>query len=114
VQAGAWNVGATSGADFSQWAGSEPQQKACAVIHELSRRYWDLRRDGSRHEVTGGSALARARDLILESETSCFLFWGDAWIPHLYVRTAAAQRALEEVEQSRKEARAAERDASDA
>jgi hypothetical protein len=114
VQAGAWNVGATSGADFRQWAGSEPQQKACAVIHELSRRYWDLRRDGKRLDATGRAALARARDLILESETSCFLFWGDAWIPHLYARTAPAQRALEEVEQSHKDARAGEQDATDA
>ena len=45
-----------------------------------------------------GAALARARTLILEAETSCFLFWGDAWIPHLHERTVPAQQALEEAE----------------
>ena len=99
VQTGAWNVGSTSGADFSQWSGSESQQKAGRVIHDLSRRYWDLLRRRDRLGERGRGALERARTLILEAETSCFLFWGDAWIPHLYERTVPAQRELEQAEQ---------------
>ncbi|MEA3278519.1 MAG: glycoside hydrolase family 57 [Pseudomonadota bacterium] len=99
VQTGAWNVGSTSGYDFSQWAGSESQRKAAAVIQDLSRRYWDLRRRESELGEAGRRALSRARSLILEAQTSCFLFWGDAWIPQLYERTVPAQRELEHAEQ---------------
>jgi alpha-amylase/alpha-mannosidase (GH57 family) len=99
VQTGAWNVGSTSGADFSQWAGTESQRKAGAAIQELSRRYWGLRRRSGLLDETGRALLERARTLILESETSCFLFWGEAWIPNLYERTVPAQRVLDRVEQ---------------
>jgi alpha-amylase/alpha-mannosidase (GH57 family) len=102
VQTGAWNVGSTSGADFSQWAGSESQRKAVAVIDDLSRRYWDLRRSADRLGVAGRDALEQARRLTLEAETSCFLFWGDAWIAHLYERTVPAGQALERAESSLK------------
>ena len=51
----------------------------------------------------------RARDLILEAETSCFLFWGDAWIPHLYERTVPAQRELAQAEQELAAARSRDR-----
>jgi hypothetical protein len=46
----------------------------------------------------GRQALARARALMLEAQTSCFLFWGDAWIPHLYKRTVPADRDLAQAE----------------
>jgi alpha-amylase/alpha-mannosidase (GH57 family) len=102
VQTGAWNVGSSSGTDFSQWAGSESQRKAVAVIDDLSRRYWDLRRSANRLGGAGREALEQARRLILEAETSCFLFWGDAWIPHLYERAVPAQQAMDRAESSLK------------
>jgi hypothetical protein len=95
VRTGAWNVGSTSGADFSQWAGSEAQRRAGAAVNQVSRRYWDLYRHAARLDADARSALAEARTLILEAETSCFLFWGDAWIPQLYARTEPAERALD-------------------
>jgi hypothetical protein len=99
VQTGAWNVGTTSGEDLSQWAGSESQRKAVGVVRDLSRRYWDLRRRELRLNRTAGEALAHARNLILEAETSCFLFWGDEWIPRLSERAVSAQRELDAAEQ---------------
>jgi alpha-amylase/alpha-mannosidase (GH57 family) len=98
VQTGAWNVGSTSGADFSQWAGSENQKEGVRVIHDLSQRYWGLRRRLTELGEDGGQALAQARSFILEAETSCFLFWGDSWIPHLFERAESAARALEHAE----------------
>ncbi len=95
VRTGAWNIGDTSGNDFSQWAGSETQRRAGATVGLASRRYWDLTRKARRLGAEAGAALAEARALILEAQTSCFLFWGDAWIPHLYARTEAANRALD-------------------
>lgn len=103
VQTGAWNIGGNAGRDLSQWAGSERQRSAVDAVSRLSARYWDLRRraDRSGVSVTAVSEdLDRSRRLILEAETSCFLFWGDAWIPHLYERTGPAERALAAVERA--------------
>jgi hypothetical protein len=98
VQTGAWNVGSTPADDFSRWMGSESQKKAASVVQDLSRRYWDIERRRNKLGQAGRRALARARALILESQTSCFLFWGDAWIPYLYQRTVPADRELTEAE----------------
>jgi hypothetical protein len=95
VQTGAWNVGATSGFDLSQWAGSEGQRRGAETVRTLSRRWWALRQAG-RSEP---DALARARRLVLEAETSCYLFWGDDWLPKLTLLTDAADRLIADMEQ---------------
>jgi alpha-amylase/alpha-mannosidase (GH57 family) len=99
VQTGAWNVGSTSGADFSQWVGSENQRNAARLVHDLSQRYWTLQRRQTEYGSAGREALAQARALILESETSCFLFWGDSWIHHLFERAELAREALDLADQ---------------
>jgi 4-alpha-glucanotransferase len=97
VQVGAWNVGSHSRLDFSLWAGSAAQRAAVEEVHRLSDRYWQLRaRLPAQAPVP--ESLERARRLILEAETSCFLFWGDAWIPHLYEHTRPAARELDALE----------------
>jgi len=98
VQPGSWNAGSTAGNNFDRWAGSQSQKKAAGHIQELSRRYWDIKRHQPRLGDEGLGALARARSLILESQTSCFLFWGDAWIPHLYERLLTAECELARAE----------------
>ena len=98
VRTGAWNVGNTSGYDFSQWAGSDTQRKAIDKIFEVSRRYWKLTKTSLPDQAR--RALGEARQVILESETSCFLFWGDAWVPKLYERTARVEELLDAVERT--------------
>lgn len=98
VQTGAWNVGSTSGYDFSQWAGSDKQRNAIEKTFSVSRRYWELAGRDMPSDARG--ILESARQIILESETSCFLFWGDAWIPKLYERTGRAEDMLNAVEQA--------------
>lgn len=109
VQTGAWNVASTSGVDFSQWNGSAAQKKGVTEVVEVSRRWWEAQRragkrsrpEAPRSEIPRSeieAKLDRARKLILEAETSCFLFWGDDWVPRLYERTGPARRLLEEVE----------------
>ena len=100
VRTGAWNVGSTSGYDFSQWAGSEAQRRAGEAVNQVSRRYWELHRQEGRLDSEARSTLAEARALILEAQTSCFLFWGDAWISQLYARTEPAERAMDRVAQA--------------
>jgi len=98
VQSGSWNAGSRVGSEFNRWTGSEAQQKAAGVIQDLSRRYWDIKRRQTDLGEPGRQALTAARTLILEAQTSCFLFWGDAWLPHLYKRTVAADRNLAQAE----------------
>lgn len=98
VQTGAWNVGSTSGEDLSQWAGSERQCEAVAEVARLSARYWQLVRGPAAAAARCVEPLSRARRLILEAETSCFLFWGDSWIPYLHARTHDASLALDEAD----------------
>ncbi len=98
VQTGAWNVGSTSGYDFAQWAGSESQRRAVEAIRDLSRRYHEARSRTKRPSVKAREQLAVVHKLLREAETSCFLFWGDSWIPHHYERTEPAHRLLDELE----------------
>jgi hypothetical protein len=97
VQTGAWNVGSTSGYDFSQWSGSEARRQALEKIKELSARYWQLRKARRKLSATEREDLEKARHLILESETSCFLFWGDSWVPKLYDRSRVAEEHLKKI-----------------
>jgi hypothetical protein len=95
VQTGAWNVGSTSGFDLSQWAGSPGQRRGVETVSELSRRWWAL------HDARKAppERLERARRLVLEAETSCYLFWGDDWLPKLAVLTDAAAALMAPMEE---------------
>ena len=98
VQTGAWNVASTSGFDLSQWAGTPAQKKALDEIWQLSSAYQEILRsfDPARRRSLEGQ-LRTARESILKAETSCYLFWGDSWIPKLYEQTGIAHRLLEEI-----------------
>ena len=80
VATGAWNVASTSGYDFSQWNGSLSQKKAVERLFEASKNYWQK----AAKQTSPSETLNRARRILLEAETSCYLFWGDAWLPQLH------------------------------
>ncbi len=97
VRTGAWNVGTTSGYDFSQWAGSATQRKAVEEIWQVRRMYGEISKAlASGRAGAVEPTLRRARESILRAETSCFLFWGESWIPKLYEETGVARQLLEE------------------
>ncbi|EAZ93642.1 polysaccharide deacetylase family protein [Crocosphaera chwakensis] len=100
VRTGAWNVGTTSGFDFSQWAGSEQQKEGAETIRQVSQRYWQLSESEAQLSEEDKKTLKDARELILEGETSCFLFWGDDWVPKLYERTEPALTLLNKLQGS--------------
>jgi alpha-amylase/alpha-mannosidase (GH57 family) len=93
VQTGAWNVASTSGYDFSQWNGSESQKRAIEKLFSIRRRHQELekKKGMTPHDR---SRIGQAKELILDAETSCYLFWGDAWIPKLYEKLDEASRLL--------------------
>lgn len=107
VQTGAWNVGSTSGFDFSQWAGSPGQRRGGEAVNALSGRWWQLSERAADMSAAARAELALARRQVLEAETSCYLFWGDEWLPKLDVLVQAALARLERIESGQVEAPAA-------
>jgi hypothetical protein len=99
VQTGAWNVGDTSGYDFAQWAGSDSQRQAVEKLVQVSDRYRQLaqRKDTDK---TVNKLLEQAHQVMLEGQTSCYLFWGDSWIPHLYEHTQQVDNLLDQAEKA--------------
>jgi alpha-amylase/alpha-mannosidase (GH57 family) len=92
VNTGAWNVASTSGYDFSQWNGSQSQKKAIEELIKISKRYWELK--NQKLSKSQANQLGEARKFILDAETSCYLFWGEAWLPKLYERLELAKNYL--------------------
>jgi alpha-amylase/alpha-mannosidase (GH57 family) len=98
VNAGAWNTGWHHGKDFLQWTGSDAQKQALARIQEVSR---DLETTSRRlREQLDGSPSLRSRleDVrwrLLRAETSCNLFWGEAWVPKAQADLHEAARLLQ-------------------
>jgi len=86
VRTGAWNAANTSGYDFSQWEGSEKQREAIEELWATSKEYHKL-----------GRRIPEVEEHILRAETSCNLFWGDAWVPRLYEDTREAKRLMEKI-----------------
>jgi alpha-amylase/alpha-mannosidase (GH57 family) len=86
VRTGAWNVANTSGYDFSQWQGTEKQREGIEELWATSREYHKL-----------GRRIPEVEEHILRAETSCNLFWGDAWVPRVYEDTREAKRLMRRI-----------------
>lgn len=98
VRTGAWNVASTSGYDFSQWNGSETQKKAVRDLFDASSRYWSFKLGKAKLSGQRIQKLNEARRFILDAETSCYLFWGDAWLPKIYDKLNEANKLLSSLE----------------
>jgi len=102
VQTGAWNVGTSSGYDFSQWEGSESQKKAMKEVWDISKLYHQLMEKNIQVEKEYSTKiehlLKQAEDWLLQAETSCYFFWGDAWLPKVYDNIKQARHFLMEAE----------------
>ena len=104
VSTGAWNVGSTSGYDFSQWAGSETQRKAMKEVWDISTHYYQLKKKHCQSKkgrsVHAEALLQQAEEWLLRSETSCYFFWGDSWISKVYGNTKHARHFLMDAERA--------------
>jgi alpha-amylase/alpha-mannosidase (GH57 family) len=109
VRAGAWNTGWHHGVDFVQWTGSARQQDALARIHRFSAELHAAEAqaalaagppgEGARPTEGGAArsnALEQARWRLLRAETSCNLYWGEAWVQRIHQDLDAAAGHLEE------------------
>ena len=102
VETGAWNIENRGGNDFSQWDGSDSQKKALQEVWDISRCYHELDSCLKQEKKKGRdlpgieTVLNSAYEYLLKSQTSCYLFWGDAWIPKLYEVAKKSRELLEE------------------
>ena len=98
VRAGAWNTGWHHGVDFLQWTGSQTQNDALQRLHDFSA---DLHTTEAKANAAKfgkaafNSALEQARWRMLRAQTSCNLFWGEAWVHRIDDGLNAAAPYLE-------------------
>ncbi|MGB5835226.1 MAG: glycoside hydrolase family 57 [Thiohalocapsa sp.] len=101
VNTGAWNTGWHHGKGFTQWTGSEAQRDTLQRYAEISvalHRLGGSAAAESRDDAALGAALETARWRLLRAETSCNIYWGEAWVDRAHSDLESAERALEEAE----------------
>jgi hypothetical protein len=97
VRTGAWNTGWHHGRDFTQWTGSEAQRQTLAAYAELSKLIHDVRWQAGEEGITQGprrEAIEEALWRLLRAETSCNIYWGEAWVHRAEEDLEAARGAL--------------------
>ena len=100
VRTGAWNTGWHHGRDFTQWTGSDRQKQAIDAFAKASRMVHDARWYATERGVSEGpeaEAIEEAMWRLLRAETSCHLYWGEAWVPRAEADLEASLAALERV-----------------
>ncbi len=101
VNTGAWNTGWHQGKGFTQWTGSDAQRQTLARYAETSAQLNALAERAATEasdDVGLTAALEEARWRLLRAETSCNIYWGEAWVHHADADLAGAARALQEAE----------------
>jgi hypothetical protein len=87
IRTGAWNTGWHHGRDFTQWTGSEAQRHVLYRIALTSQKLSTINQKaidnyGSDSEIF--YRISEAKWRLLRSETSCNIFWGEAWVPRAH------------------------------
>ncbi len=101
VKTGAWNTGWHHGAGFLQWTGSDLQKAGLQRIREVSDQFHALRRQTDSTAPRPPALdyhLHEAHWRLLRAETSCNLYWGEAWVPRLHADLHEAGFHLREAE----------------
>jgi alpha-amylase/alpha-mannosidase (GH57 family) len=99
IRSGAWNTGWHNGVGFTQWTGSQPQKDALKRISETSRALHDAQQKAEQDTHLSPDSkqkLADAHWHLLRAETSCNLFWGEAWVTRCHQDLDVAWKFLNE------------------
>jgi hypothetical protein len=110
VATGAWNTGWHHGKGFTQWTGSETQRAVLSRYGVLSEQLQGLLRrlDPDADSKAGSDVDSTAPERVVEqleevrwhllrAETSCNIFWGEAWCNRADEDLDIAQRVLDEL-----------------
>lgn len=101
VRTAAWNTGWHHGIGFVQWTGSQAQKDAFHRVAETSRTFHQLQEKATHLGVTDSMVqqpLADAHWRILRAETSCYFYWGEAWVHRVHEDLDAAWSYLNAAE----------------
>jgi alpha-amylase/alpha-mannosidase (GH57 family) len=101
VRTGAWNTGAHNGVGFVQWTGSKAQQDALARIAKVSLAVHNCRWTAGERgwpDLEQGRLIEEAMWRLLRAETSCNLFWGEAWVHQCHQDLDGAEWFLRQAE----------------
>jgi len=97
VRRGAWNTDDHHGWDFKQWTGSQTQRDAIARVAAVSAGLHSARRTAER-SANSDPELHRQLDEahwhLLRAETSCNVYWGEAWVNRVHADLDAADGCL--------------------
>ncbi|MDY6991129.1 MAG: glycoside hydrolase family 57 [Pseudomonadota bacterium] len=95
VRTGAWNTGDHSGIGFVQWTGSQAQKDALQRVKETSAHFHALR---SQIQPNNSESLETAHWHLLRAQTSCYFYWGEAWLPRCHQELDIVWQHLNEIQ----------------
>jgi alpha-amylase/alpha-mannosidase (GH57 family) len=87
VNTGAWNTGWHHGHGFLQWTGSQAQKDALERVSLTSHAVHETRAQAAGLMADDGMLglqIEQALWHLLRAETSCNIFWGEAWVPRAH------------------------------
>jgi hypothetical protein len=87
VRSGAWNTGWHHGVDFLQWTGSQMQKDGLQRLQEFSRQLHATEQAAKQAKLESSDftqTMEQARWRLLRAETSCNLYWGEAWVHRIH------------------------------
>ncbi|WAH98110.1 hypothetical protein [Arthrobacter sp. MMS18-M83] len=90
VRDGAWNTGWHDGSGFTQWTGSPAQREALARVRQVSGQLHAAANRADRSDP----GLELARRHLLQAQTSCNFFWGEAWLARCHGELDQAAAAI--------------------
>jgi len=82
VETGAWNTGWHHGRGFVQWTGSDMQKDAIKRVQITSDEFHRVAElcHKNAQAIEFGDILEQAYWRLLRAQTSCNIFWGEAWV----------------------------------
>ncbi len=98
VESGAWHSGSSFGYGLSDWSSSTVQRERVDRLQQLSDRHAALALHSNTPEQW--QALDAIYTHLLESQSSCFICWGEQWLEKLSPRLQAIEQDLAALEPS--------------
>jgi alpha-amylase/alpha-mannosidase (GH57 family) len=103
VATGAWNTGWHHGHGFVQWTGSQAQKDALSRVAQVSKAVHDARwraRELPHRDPELDRLLEEAMWHLLRAETSCHIYWGEAWVDRAHHDLDVSQACLDQAQRS--------------
>jgi len=101
VGTGAWNTGWHHGHGFLQWTGSQAQRDALARVMQVSKAVHDARwfaGERPQRDPELDRLLEEAMWHLLRAETSCNVYWGEAWVDRAHRDLDISQAWLDQAQ----------------